>query len=83
MSLIFLESPVTKWRSLSKYPLKSEVPDILMLYHDSHHPGINATLTNIRREYYWNGMCEEVRLYVSILFIESKLKYNIPYYFEQ
>ena len=47
-------------------PLKSQVPDILKLYHDAHHPGINATLTNIRREYLWLGMCEEVKLYVSI-----------------
>ena len=47
----------------------SEVPDILKLYYDEHHPGINATLTNIRKEYYWIGMCDEVRLYVRIVIL--------------
>ena len=54
-----------KWKCL-ECPLKSQVPDILKLYHDAHHPGINTTLTNIRREYCWLGMCEEVKLYVSV-----------------
>ena len=45
-----------KWKCL-ECPLKSQVPDILKLYHDAHHPGINATLTDISREYCWLGMC--------------------------
>ena len=47
-----------------KCPLISKVPEILLLYHDTHHPGINATLTNIRRECCWDGMFEQVKDYV-------------------
>ena len=56
-----------------KCPLKTEIATILQLYHDSDHPGQNATLNNIRREYYWTGMCEQVRSYVSSMLILKQL----------
>ena len=49
-------------------PLITKVHDILKIYHDSDHTGINAALTNIRREFYWSGMANEVEIYVSLYF---------------
>ena len=45
-------------------PFNIQSPRNFMLYHDTHHPGINATLTNIRRECCWDGMFEQVKDYV-------------------
>ena len=46
-------------------PPKSKVSEILHLYHDSDHPGINSTVTNVRREYCWLGMVDEIKQFVS------------------
>ena len=46
-----------------KCPLISKVPEILLLYHDTHHPGINATLTN-SKGMLLGRMFEQVKDYV-------------------
>ena len=45
-------------------PLESEINHIISFYHDTTHPGINATIDGIRNKYDWIGIHEDVRQYV-------------------
>ena len=46
-------------------PIKFQNSRYTKIYHDSDHRGINATVINFRKEFYWNGMAKEVFNYVS------------------
>ena len=38
---------------------------IIKMMHDVDHPGINTTINKIRQTYYWPGVSNEVKQYVS------------------
>ena len=53
---------------LLQCPTKNEIPELLKKYHDvSGHDGINTTYKIISREYYWKGMSQDVKDYVSVV----------------
>ena len=51
--------------NLNPPPLMSKVPDILELYHTDH-PGMNSMLSSTCEKYYWVGMTDEIKNYVSL-----------------
>ena len=47
-------------------PTKCEIPELMRRYHDvSGHDGINTTYNLISSKYYWKGMSQDVKDYVS------------------
>ena len=51
---------------LLECPKKHELPEIMGKFHDiSGHDGINSTYTTISNKYYWKGISQDVKDYVS------------------
>ena len=51
---------------LLESPMKHELPETMRRFHDvSGHDGINATYTTISNKYYWKGISQDEKDYVS------------------
>ena len=46
-------------------PTSAEIQEILHLYHDPEHCGVNTTTEMLNRKYAWRGMQNDIGEYVS------------------
>ena len=51
---------------LLECPMKHQLPEIMRIFHDvSGHDGINTTYITISSKYFWKGISQDVKNYVS------------------